>query len=215
MVHKLSKIFNRVFYISILISFSTIAIPLIIGLSAEEPKVSGLIWLVAYINFYVLWPLLLLTLIGSAILDFKSYGSRRSIREISFRILITIILLSIVHFGKKELMSRENQIKVTFENKSSKVIKHIKLHGRNTLTEFDNLLPESDTTLIFRGKDIIYDTDNSFENEVTLLYYMDSTWFRRPVLEGFSRWRVWNGPFQLIFNGPNSVDFKYIKENKP
>jgi hypothetical protein len=125
-----------------------------------------------------------------------------------------IISLLIGHLGISELKYRENQIKVVIKNNTSHEIKNIKLHGRNALTELDILTAKSDTSLIFRGKNINYKTENDFENEVTLLYNMDSTWFRQSVLKGFSRWTVFNGPFQLVINGSDSVELEYLPKNK-
>ncbi|WP_421764942.1 hypothetical protein [Ekhidna sp.] len=66
--------------------------------------------------------------------------------------------------------------------------------------------------MIFRGKSILRKVDNDYENEVTLLYYTDSTHFRQPVLEGFGRWTVFNGPFQLDFFGLDSVELNYLPQ---
>lgn len=104
---------------------------------------------------------------------------------------------------------QENQLEVVLVNKTDKKVKYIKLHGRNALTEVDSLSANSDTAVVFRGKEINYETENDYENEVTLLYYFESRWRGQKILKGFDRWRVLNGPFKLEIFGADSVNFSY------
>lgn len=105
------------------------------------------------------------------------------------------------------MIYQKNQFDVTIANRADYVIKNVKLHGRNALTEIDSLSVNSDTTVIFRGKNINYDTANDYENEITLLYYYNSMWHEQPILKGFNRWKVLRGPYQLKIFGKDSVSF--------
>ena len=214
MIQELRKGFNRVFYGTILVSFLSVAIPLIIALSISEPEPIIAIWFISYANIYVLWPLLVFTLIGLIILNLKGYGLSGGLEKSSLNILTVILAISLIYIGTKELKYRTSKLDVVFKNNSSRPIKNINLYGRHALTQLDFLAPYSDTTLIFRGRSILRNIENDYENEVTLLYYTDSTWFRQPILDGFGRWRVFNGPFQLDFYGPDTVNFEYLPKNK-
>lgn len=84
------------------------------------------------------------------------------------------------------------------------------MFGRGALTELDSLAPFADSTVIFRGKEILRKIQNPYDNGVSLLYSYDSTYYRQAVLKGFGKWTVFNGPFQLDFYGPDSVEFEYL-----
>jgi len=215
MSQKLEKNITKIFHGALLTSFLTIAIPLALALLTSYDQPNAIIWYISYANLFVLWPLIVITLIGLVIIYFKQSALTRGAERSSFRILTVILAVLIVYFGTRELKYQNNQLEVTFKNNSTEIVKHIKLFGRGALTELDSLTPYSDTTLIFRGKSILRKIENDYENEVTLLYYTDSTHFRQPVLQGFGRWRVFNGPFQIEFYGPDSVDLKYLSNNKP
>lgn len=212
MSQKLEKNITRIFYIALLTSFLTIAIPLAFALSNNTKHLTSIIWYITYANLFVLWPLIGISLTGLITISFKRYGLNAGLEKSSFRILTIILTASIVYLGMRKLKFQNNQLAVTFKNNSSETVKHIKLFGRGALTELDSLAPYSDTTLIFRGKSILRKNNNDYENEVTLLYYTESTHFRQPVLHGFNRWTVFNGPFLLHFNGPDSVDLVYLQE---
>ncbi|WMN13010.1 hypothetical protein QYS49_35305 [Marivirga salinae] len=212
MSQKLEKNITKVFHGALLVSFLTIAIPIVFALITNYNQPTVIIWYIGYANLFVLWPLIIISLIGSVILHFKYHGLSRGTEKSSVRVLSAILAVAIVYLGTNELKFQNNQLDVTFKNNSSEIIKHIRLFGRGALTELDSLAPFSDTTVIFRGKSILRKIDNDYENEVTLLYYTDSTHFRQPILQGFGRWRVFNGPFQLNFYGPDSVELNYLKK---
>lgn len=210
---KLRKRFNIVFYGTLIISFLSIIIPLLWMIISIESKFQISIWYIFYANVYVLIPIIILSLIGVLIFNFKEFGILRGTEKSSLNILIVILSISLVYAGTNELKERGNRIPVSFKNNSSIAIKYIKLHGRNALTEFDSLASQDDTTVVFRGREIIRNTDNDYENEVTLIYKMDSIWYRQPILKGVGRWFEFNGPFEIIFNGPDSVQFEYIADD--
>lgn len=212
MSQKLEKNITKVFHVALLASFLTIAIPIVFALITNYNQPTVIIWYIGYANLFVLWPLIILSLIGSVILNFKYHGLSRGTEKSSVRVITAILAVALVYLGTNELKFQNNRLDVTFKNNTSKIIKHIRLFGRGALTELDSLAPNSDTTVIFRGKSILRKIDNDYENEVTLLYYTDSTHFRQPILQGFGRWRVFNGPFQLNFYGPDSVELNYLEK---
>jgi len=213
---KIAGIFIKVFYGVLVISFLSFAIPFAYWLTSKDLQPSYFMWGVGYANFYVLWPLLILSFIGLIILNYKLYGASRGTERISLLLVILSIAILLVYLGSKELKYKNNQLEVVFKNNTSKPIKYIDLYGRGALTELDSLAPFTDSTVIFRGKAILRQIENPYDNEVSLRYYFDSTYFRQPVLKGFGKWTVFNGPFQLDFYGPDSVEFKYLpRKTKP
>ena len=202
---------STTFYITLFISLVLMAGPIYLSfLWGSSSFLAGVSYVAVYGNIYVLWPLLGISLILLVIQNFKQQGLFKATKEISFHILLILVSALIVYGGIKEMNYQSNQLKIVIANKTDKEVKNIKLHGRNALTEVDSLSANSDTTVIFRGKDINYETENDYENEVTLLYYYDSKWRKQPVLEGAGRWTVFNGPFKLAIHGADSVHFTYL-----
>lgn len=167
---------NTTFYFTTLVSFLSFAIPLGITLISESSIFRVLIYLVVYANVYLLWPLLGITLLILMFQYFRQLSPLAATKEIGPNILSMICCILIVNAGIQHLKYQNNQLEVVIANRTGSEIKHIKLHGRNALTEIDSLLVNSDTTVIFRGKHINYETENDYENEVTLLYYFESKW---------------------------------------
>ena len=197
------------FYITLLISFVSMAVPIYLSFLLEIPNLSGITYLAVYANIYVLWPLLGLSLLILVVQNFKQQSPFEATKEISFDILLILLSAFIVYGGIKKRNYQANQLEVVIANRTDSTIKYIKLHGRNALTEVDSLSVNSDTSVVFRGKEINYETENNYENEVTLLYYFESKWREQKILEGFDRWRVFNGPFKLEIFGADSVKFSY------
>ena len=207
---KIEKIFNKVFYGILVISFLSFVIPFAYWLTSSDMQPSYFMWGVGYANFYVLWPLLIISFTGLIILNYKIYGLSRGTERLSLLLVILTFATLIVYLGSKEIKYKNNRLEVVFKNNTPKTIKYIELFGRGALTELDSLAPFADSIVTFRGKEIIRNIDNHYENEVSLRYYIDSTYFRQPVLKGFGKWTVFNGPFQLDFYGPDSVEFEYL-----
>ncbi|GEM_PF-2560812 len=197
------------FFITLLISLVSIAAPLYLTFLLESTSWYGVLYLILYGNIFVLWPLLAITLIILIVQNFKQQSPFEASKEISFHTLLILLSFLIVYGGQKVRDYQENQLEVVIANRTDSTIKYIKLHGRNALTEVDSLSVNSDTSVVFRGKDINYKTENDYENEVTLLYYYESKWREQNILEGFDRWTVFNGPFKLEIFGGDSVKFSY------
>ena len=197
------------FFITLLISLVSIAAPLYLTFLLESTSWYGVLYLILYGNIFVLWPLLAITLIILVVQNFKQQSPFEASKEISFHTLLILLSFLIIYGGLKARNYQENQLEVVIANRTNSAIKYIKLHGRNALTEVDSLSVNSDTSVVFRGKKINYETENDYENEVTLLYYYESKWREQKILEGFDRWTVFNGPFKLEILGSDSVKFSY------
>ena len=207
-----SRYITRVFYGTTLISFLSIAIPLAVQLTIKGSKLHLIGWYVTYSNLFVLFPIIAITWVIILIVDVKTYGMVTGVGRIVLQSLPLLVAVLIIKWGEQKLEYQSNQLNVTLQNNTNRTIRHITVYGRGALSQLESLPPTSDTTIVFRGKKIKYETGNDYDNEVTLLYYLDSTQFREPILQGFGRWRVFAGPLRIDLNGPDSVGVKYLSE---
>lgn len=109
--------------------------------------------------------------------------------------------------------NRTNKVDVVLRNNSSNIITNIELFGRGALTELDSLEPYADTTIVFRGKSILRNISNNYENEISLRYFTQSKLFREPILEDFDRWRVLGTGIKIEFFRPDSLQIKLLFED--
>jgi hypothetical protein len=115
---------------------------------------------------------------------------------------------TLVWFLQSYAFEKSNRINVEFINKTELGISNITLIGRNALTKIDTLAPEENKTIIFKGKQINYKTENDYENEIRLFYYFDNKWRENKILSGFSRWRVIDKEWKIKIHSADSIEIK-------
>ena len=212
MSQKLERGFIVFFNGALLASLIAMAILMVVSLFDNESYFGITIW-IFYTNLFILWPSVALSIIGLIFIYFKTYGFKTGSEKSSFRILSLLFAILLVYFGSRELGYRNNKLDVILKNHSESTIKHIELFGRGALSELDSLAPNADTTVIFRGKKILRDLANDYENELSLAYYTESKIFRQPILENFGRWRVLGTGIQLDFFSKDSVQIRLLFED--
>ncbi|WP_421764943.1 hypothetical protein [Ekhidna sp.] len=129
MSQKFERNITKVFHGALLTSFLTIAIPLVVALATGSKCPTYIVWLIFYANFFVLWPLIILSLVGLVIFNFKNSDLVRGIEKSSVRILTMILTVIsavlVVYLGTKELKFRNNKLSVTFKNNSSEIVSYL------------------------------------------------------------------------------------------
>ena len=207
-MNKISKTANKVFYIIIVTAlFFGIGF---FGFGFFKASM----YPIAYLYIYVLIPLLIIAFLIILILNFKEFGLISGIKESSisiFTLLFSAVLLWILQNNMKS-SSREknNRLNVTVVNKTNSGISNITLVGRNAKTKIDTLAPEQSKTVVFKGKEINYETENDYENEIRILYYFEKDWRENKILSGFSRWRVINNDWEINIRSADSIDIKQL-----
>ena len=195
------------FFITLSISLLSLAVPVYLSPLYQSRDFDELLYVALYANFYLLFPLLTLSLFILVIQNFRRLAPFNAIKEVSFLILLILLSALIVYAGLERKKYQANKLKVTIANTTDESIKHIRLHGRNALTEIDSLSACSDTAVIFRGKMIDRKTENYYENEISLRYYYHSRWSEQPIASYFGNI---NGPFKLAIHGQDSVTVSYL-----
>ncbi|WP_035334424.1 hypothetical protein [Dokdonia sp. PRO95] len=199
-MNKISRIANKVFYYSLGIS-------LLLGIGFFGFEIFKSLYLfVGYSFAFVLIPLITLSLLIILISNFKKFGFLNGIKESSINIFALTICSALIWFVQSYALKKSNQINVKVINTSELGISNITLIGRNALTKIDTLAPEENKTIVFKGKQINYKTENSYENEIRLLYYFDKKWRENKILSGFSRWRVIDKDWEIKIHSADSIE---------
>lgn len=199
-MNKILRIANKVFYYSLGISLL-----LEIGFLGFE-IFKSLYLFVGYSFAFVLIPLITLSLLIILISNFKKFGFLNGIKESSINIFALTICSGLIWFVQSYALKKSNQINVKVINTSELGISNITLIGRNALTKIDTLAPEENKTIVFKGKQINYKTENSYENEIRLLYYFDKKWRENKILSGFSRWTVIDKDWEIKIHSADSIE---------
>lgn len=210
MNQKTERTVSIVFKVALATSFLSILFFLLLSQSTNASLVTWSYYVILYANLVVFFPVLGISLITLSVFYFRSDGFQRAAEKTSLRILTLLLAALIIYLGFKEIGDRKNDLKVVFKNQTSKTISHIQLFGRGGFTELDTLAPYGHSIVIFRGKAILRNIENEYENEASLVYYSDDMYHRYPILKDGSRWNELNGPFQIDFYGTDSVEFSYL-----
>jgi hypothetical protein len=201
-MNKILKITNKVFYYMLGAS-------LLLGIGIFGFGIfKNLYLLVGYTFIYLIIPLITLSLLILLISNFKKFGILSGIKESSINIFALMLCATLVWFLQYYAFEKSNRIKVEFINKTALGISNITLIGRNALTKIDTLAPAENKTIIFKGKQINYKTENDYENEIRLLYYFDNKWRENKILSGFSRWRVIDKEWKIKIYSADSIELK-------
>ncbi|WP_405226701.1 hypothetical protein [Dokdonia sp. Asnod1-B02] len=199
-MNKILRIANKVFYYSLGIS-------LLLGIGFFGFEIFKNLYLfVGYSFAFVLIPIITLSLLIILISNFKKFGFLNGIKESSINIFALMICSALIWFVQSYALKKSNQINVKVINTSELGISNITLIGRNALTKIDTLAPEENKTIVFKGKQINYKTENSYENEIRLLYYFDKKWRENKILSGFSRWRVIDKDWEIKIHSADSIE---------
>ncbi|WP_047419694.1 hypothetical protein [Cellulophaga sp. Hel_I_12] len=204
-MNKILKINDKIFYV-LLIIILLFAFELYVFEFFD--KTVSLTYFFGYAFLFFLLPLLLLSILIFLFSNFKKYGFIEGLKQSSIKIFILMIgaLLTwgIVEYG----FDKKNRINVKITNETEFGISNITLIGRNANTKIDSLAPNNFQTVIFKGKNINYKTENDYENEISLLYYYENKWREKKILRGFSRWRVIRKDWNIRIHSGDSIEIE-------
>lgn len=205
MISKHINGINTGFYIAVITSFLSVFGTIGYAYLTNQTLPYGIALVVGYINIYFLIPvisILFFILLGYSLSKFGFAGGIKEISLNSFSVMLGLLLIKVLLIQVHE---KGNRIDVQFVNRTD----YGRILGRNARTDLDTLAPQMDSTIIFKGRDINYETANDFENEVRIIYYVNNEWKEKYILKDFSRWMVFNGPFRIEFHNSDSISFSY------
>lgn len=207
-MNKIKNILHWIYYSSLLISLI-----LIIAYFGLEIIKNG--FLIGYIFIYLLLPSTIISLLILLIHNFYKFGLKNGTKQSSIKILSLIIVLFIGKYLRDDFEHRNNKMLVEIQNLTPDGIANIKLIGRDAKSEIDTLQPYEKKTVIFRGKNILRNIENDYENEIDLLFYHQSKWREKGILKGFSRWRHLSYDLSIQIYNSDSITVSQLKTEKP
>ncbi|QBO58802.1 hypothetical protein [Chryseobacterium salivictor] len=201
------KKLKSIYYILLVICF-LIVLSLF---SIESLKYSGL--LTIPILVYAIVPLILILLLIILILNFKDKGFLHGVNETSPQIFLLLIII-LGCFGLYKFDNyRNNKIKVEFTNKTAGIITDIRLVGRSAQTTIEKLNPKQTKIELFRGKEINYNTENDYDNEVKLFFFYKNKLSEVQILKGFNRWMVIDDNWKIDIIDSDSINVDIHNKN--
>ncbi|WP_026915886.1 hypothetical protein [Christiangramia portivictoriae] len=187
-----------------------ISLILIIAYFGLEIIKNGL--LIGYTFIYIILPLIILSLLFLLLYNFYIFGFIYGIKQSSIKILTLIFCFFIGKHLRSNFEYRNNKMLVEIQNRTSEGIANIKIIGRNAKSEIDTLAPNEKRTVIFRGKKIVRDIENDYENEIELLFYHKNKWREKGIFKGFNRWRHISNDLSIHIYNSDSISVFQIKK---